>query len=109
MPCIYNRKGLLLATVTDYLPHCWLLLDVMLAAAAVFGAGAVVLDRARFTLSGNSSVSNNTAYHSGGAIHGSGASRVFIQMGALTVLSALRVCKHSPANVGTACQSLPRS
>ncbi|WIA10431.1 hypothetical protein OEZ85_010623 [Tetradesmus obliquus] len=48
---------------------------------AVFGAGAVVLDRASFTLSGNSSVSNNTAYHSGGAIHGSGASTVVIQGG----------------------------
>uniref|UniRef100_A0A383WA53 Right handed beta helix domain-containing protein n=1 Tax=Tetradesmus obliquus TaxID=3088 RepID=A0A383WA53_TETOB len=48
---------------------------------AVFGAGAVVLDRASFTLSSNSSVSNNTAYHSGGAIHGSGASTVVIQGG----------------------------
>lgn len=41
----------------------------------------MVLDRASFTLSGNSSVSNNTAYHSGGAIHGSGASTVVIQVG----------------------------
>ncbi|KAF6259603.1 hypothetical protein COO60DRAFT_1638283 [Scenedesmus sp. NREL 46B-D3] len=49
----------------------------------VFGAAAVVLDHARFIISGNSSVSNNTAYHSGGAIHGSGRSSVVIQGGSL--------------------------
>jgi predicted outer membrane repeat protein len=49
---------------------------------AVFGAAAVVLDRATFIVTGNSSLSNNTAYHSGGAVHGSGGSRVVIEVGA---------------------------
>lgn len=54
--------------------HCCL-------AALVFGAGVVVLDSASFTLSGNSSMTNNTAYYSGGAIHGSGGSRVVVKGG----------------------------